>query len=255
MQIRHRNIALLLQYKGSAYHGWQCQQNAVTVQEVLEKAVAKVCGLSGPLYGCGRTDAGVHALYYVCNFFSETKIPDDKIAFALNHVLPDDICILGACTVAESFHARFGVVKKQYRYKILNTAHGDVFQKDLAWHYKYKLDVERMRRAGALILGEHDFRAFCASGAQVKDFVRTVYSVDITQQDGVVLIDVCGNGFLYNMVRILAGTLAYVGAGRTEPEEVGTILASHDRRLAGITAPPHGLYMARVSYEDEIDWK
>ena len=255
MQNWHRNIALLLQYKGSAYHGWQRQQNAVTVQEALEKAVAKVCGLTGAITGCGRTDAGVHALYYVCNFFSETKIPDDKIAFALNHVLPDDICILGACTAGESFHARFDVVKKRYLYKILNTTHGDVFQKDLAWHYKYKLDLERMRRASIPILGEHDFHAFCASGAQVKDFVRTVYSLDVSEQSGIITIDVCGNGFLYNMVRIIAGTLAYVGTGRIEPEEIETILASRDRRLAGVTAPPHGLYMAQVSYENEMDWK
>ena len=250
-----RNIALLLQYKGSAYHGWQRQQNALTVQETLEAVAKKVCGLTGTITGCGRTDAGVHARAYVCNFFSETKIPDEKLAFALNYSLPDDICVLGAATVDMHFHARYSVVKKRYQYKILNTPNGDVLQKDLAWHCRTPLDLERMRFGAQAILGEHDFRAFCASGAQTKDFVRTVYSLDITKQDGIVTIDVCGNGFLYNMVRIIAGTLVYVGTGRIEPEAVGAVIASCDRRRAGITAPPHGLYMARVYYEPEIEWK
>lgn len=250
-----RNIALLLQYRGSGYHGWQMQQNALTVQETLQKAVEKVCGLTGTVIGCGRTDAGVHALFYVCNFFSETKIPDNKIAPALNCNLPDDICVLGACTVDGHFHARYSAVKKRYLYRILNTPHGDVFKKDLAWHRRAALDTESMRGGAAAFLGEHDFGAFCASGAQTKDFVRTVYSLDITESDGLVTIDICGNGFLYNMVRIIAGTLVYVGEGRINPEETRAIIASRDRRRAGITAPPHGLYMAQVYYDEKLEWK
>lgn len=249
------NIALLLQYRGSAYHGWQRQQNAHTVQEVLEAAAAKVFGTACAVTGCGRTDAGVHALSYVCNFFADTKIPDDKIAYALNYSLPDDIRVLGASTVDSRFHARYSVVKKRYVYRILNTPHGDVFQRDLAWHVRSRLDIERMRRAAEPLLGEHDFSAFCASGAQTKDFVRTVYELDIVGQDNAVTIDICGNGFLYNMVRIIAGTLVYAGTGRMEPEDVADVLASCDRRRAGITAPPHGLYMARAYYESQIDWK
>lgn len=247
-----RNIAILLQYKGSAYHGWQRQENALTVQEVMENAILKVCDSDMPLYGCGRTDTGVHALRYVCNFNSQTKIPDEKISYALNCVLPDDIRVLAAKTVPEDFHSRYSITKKSYKYKILNTPHGDVFQKDLAWHYRYALDVDKMKRACVHFLGEHDFSAFCATGAQTKDFVRTIYSLDITKNDSLIEIDVCGNGFLYNMVRIIAGTLAYVGDGRIDECDVADIIASCDRTRAGITAPAHGLYMAEALYDIDL---
>ncbi len=247
-----RNIAILLQYKGSAYHGWQRQENAVTVQEIMEKAILKVCGSNMPLYGCGRTDTGVHALRYVCNFNSQTKIPDEKISYALNCVLPDDIRVLDAKTAPEDFHSRYSIRKKIYKYKILNTPHGDVFQKDLAWHYRYALDVAKMQKACKHFLGEHDFSAFCATGAQTKDFVRTIYSLEVTKNGSLIEIDVCGNGFLYNMVRIIAGTLAYVGDGRIDERDVADIIASCDRTRAGITAPPHGLYMAGAQYDFDL---
>ncbi len=247
-----RNIALMLMYKGSAYHGWQRQNNAVTVQETLEKAIYRVCRENVVLYGCGRTDAGVHALHYVCNFHSQTKIPDDKIPFALNCVLPDDIRITGAKTVDEKFHARYSVKKKRYIYKVLNSPHGDVFLQDLAWHYRRYADIERMREACGFFVGEHDFSAFCASGAQTNDFVRTVYSLDVSRNNDQITVDICGNGFLYNMVRIIAGTLMYIGDGRLEPHEAEEIIASCDRRRAGITAPPHGLYMADVTYDTDL---
>lgn len=247
-----RNIALLLCYKGSAYHGWQSQKNADSVQSTLEKAVCRVCTLSSPIYGCGRTDAGVHALGYVCNFSSETKIPDEKIPFALNCVLPDDIRVLSAKTVCENFHARYSTKKKTYIYKILNSPHSDVFLKDLVWHYRPKLDIEKMRAASRFFVGEHDFYGFCASGAQSKNFVREIYSIDISTEGNVIEIKISGNGFLYNMVRIIAGTLVYVGEGRICAEEIKKIIDSRDRNLAGITAPPQGLYMAQVEYEEKI---
>lgn len=247
-----RNIALLLQYKGTSYHGWQRQENAVTIQQVMEDAIKKACQAHSSLYGCGRTDTGVHALRYVCNFHSETKIPDDKISYALNCLLPDDIRVLDAKTVPEDFHSRYSIQKKSYKYKILNTPHGDVFQKDLAWHYRYALDVDKMNKACTHFLGEHDFSAFCATGAQTKDFVRTIYSLTLNQNGLTIELDICGNGFLYNMVRIIAGTLAYVGDGRISPDEIGDIITSCDRTRAGITAPPHGLYMADAVYDIDL---
>lgn len=247
-----RNIALILQYKGSAYHGWQKQKNAVSVQEVLERAIERVCSENTPVHGCGRTDTGVHALRYVCNFYSQTKIPDEKISFALNCVLPDDIRVIDAKTVDCDFHARYSVKKKRYIYKILNSVHGDVFLKDLAWHYRYKVDMALMNEACKCFIGEHDFSAFCASGAQTKDFVRTVYSLSVYKDGDLITVDICGNGFLYNMVRIIAGTLVYVGDGRIALEEVESIIESRDRRRSGITAPAHGLYMADVTYDENI---
>ena len=247
-----RNIALSLQYKGSLYHGWQTQENAVTVQQILETAIQKVCQENVTLHGCGRTDAGVHALNYVCNFNSQTKIPDEKIPFALNCVLPDDIRIMKAKTVDDDFHARFSIKKKRYIYKILNSVHSDVFMKDLAWHYRRNIDMENVKRACDAFLGEHDFSAFCASGAQTNTHIRTIYSLDAQKEDDVITIDVCGNGFLYNMVRIIAGTLAYVGDGRIDADDVPAIIESRDRRLAGITAPACGLYMAGAYYDFDI---
>ncbi len=243
-----RNIALRLQYKGSAYHGWQRQENAVTIQQIIEESLQKVCDEMPTVYGCGRTDAGVHALNYVCNFNSQTKIPDEKIPFALNSILPDDIRVTGAKTVDDDFHSRFSTKKKRYIYKIFNAQYGDAFLTDLAWHYKYELDMELINKACPFFCGEHDFSAFCASGAQTNDFTRTIYTLSADKRDNMITIDVCGNGFLYNMVRIIAGTLAYVGDGRIAPQEIESIIASRDRRLAGITAPPYGLYMAEVDY-------
>ena len=247
-----RNIALSLQYKGSLYHGWQTQENAVTVQQILETAIQKVCKESVTLHGCGRTDAGVHALNYVCNFNSQTKIPDEKIPFALNCVLPDDIRIMKAKTVDNDFHARFSVKKKRYIYKVLNSQHSDVFMKDLAWHYRRNIDMEKVKKACEAFLGEHDFSAFCAAGAQTNTHTRTIYSLDAQKNDNIITIDICGNGFLYNMVRIIAGTLAYVGDGRIDADDVSKIIESRDRRLAGITAPAYGLYMADVEYDFDI---
>ena len=247
-----RNIALRLQYKGSAYHGWQRQENAISIQQILEEAIKKVCDSSSPLHGCGRTDAGVHALNYVCNFISQTKIPDDKIPFALNCVLPDDIRVTGAKTVDDDFHARFCVEKKRYIYKILNSQHSDVFLKDLAWHYRRKIDMDLVKKACGFFLGEHDFSAFCACGAQTNTFTRTIYSLDAVKSNDMITIDICGNGFLYNMVRIIAGTLAYVGDGRIAVDDVENIIKLRDRRLAGITAPACGLYMADVDYGFDI---
>ena len=246
-----RNIALLLQYKGTAYHGWQRQENALTVQEVVERALAKTLGEPCSVHGCGRTDAGVHAERYVCNFLSDTKIPDDRLAGALNHYLPSDIGVIGAQTTKQDFHAQYHIVRKRYRYIILNRHYGDVFLCDRVWHYRHTLDIDAMQSACLSFIGTHDFSAFCASGGSAREHTRTVYSLTCEKAGDLITIDICGNGFLYNMVRIIAGTLVYVGNGKIALQQVPGIIASGNRRLAGITAPAQGLYMYRVYYDEK----
>lgn len=246
-----KNTALTLQYKGTNYHGWQRQENGITIQQCIEDAIEKLTGEKTCVFGCGRTDAGVHAEEYTCNFHSGIKIPDENLPYALNHLLPGDICVKKAKTMPDSFHSRYDAVKKRYVYKIYNSEFCDVFLRDLTWLYRYDLNIELMREACRYFIGEHDFSAFCASGATVKDFVRTIYSLDVKKEGSLFIIDVSGNGFLYNMVRIIAGTLAYVGNGRIAPSDIKSIIASKDRTLAGVTAPPEGLYLLKAYYQKE----
>lgn len=243
-----RNIKLTIQYDGTEYHGWQSQKNAVTVQEVLEKAIFKLTGARPRVTGCSRTDTGVHAKHFVCNFGSETTIPCDKIPLALNSFLPDDIVCLFAEDEEADFHSRYSAKKKRYTYYIQNSKFPDVFKVNYAWHYSYPLNVEEMQKAAEAFLGEHDFIGFAASGFTVKTTVRTIYDISVTKEGDTVKISVLGNGFLYNMVRIMAGTLAFVGAGKIKADEMEDIIASCDRKRAGITAPPEGLYLTEVFY-------
>jgi len=243
-----RNIKLTIQYDGTAYHGWQSQKNAITVQEVLENAIFKLTGARPRVTGCSRTDTGVHAERFVCNFGSETRIPCDKIPLALNTYLPDDIICLLAEDETADFHSRYLAKKKRYTYYIQNSQFPDVFKKNYAWHNSYPLDVEKMQKAAEAFLGEHDFIGFAASGFTVKTTVRTIYDISVTKDGDLIKISVLGNGFLYNMVRIMAGTLAFVGCGKIDPDEMGDIIASCDRTRAGITAPPQGLYLTEVFY-------
>lgn len=243
-----RNIKLTIQYDGTAYHGWQTQKNAVTVQETLENAVKELTGARPQIVGCSRTDAGVHARRFVCNFKSETAIPCDKLPFAVNSRLPSDIVCLAAEDAAEDFNSRYSAVKKCYTYYIQNSAHPDVFKAKYAWHFPYKTDIEKMRRAARAFCGEHDFIGFAASGFTVKTTVRTIYSLDVDKEGDLIKITVVGNGFLYNMVRIIAGTLAFCGCGKIDAEDMEDIIASCDRKRAGITAPPQGLFLTEVYY-------
>lgn len=251
-----KNIALLLAYNGSAYHGWQQQENAKTVQETLLCAVQKIFLNPGAIYGCGRTDAGVHAVNYVCNFKCDTKIPEDKIPYALNSLLPADIRVKKAIFTADDFHSRFNVLKKRYIYKIINQPIGDVFSIGYAWHVKQKLDFEKMKSACLPFLGTHDFAAFRASGSDTKTSVRTIYELDVKKDDSNIEVSVCANGFLYNMVRIITGTLVYAGLGKIDVCDIEKIINDCDRRKAGITAPPQGLYMYDVEYDEKfkINW-
>jgi len=243
-----RNIKLTIQYDGTHYHGWQSQENAVTVQDVLENAVKEITGVRPKIIGCSRTDTGVHAKMFVCNFKSETVIPNRKLPLALNTKLPRNVVCLSAEDVEDNFHSRYHAKKKTYTYYIQNSQFPDVFKLDYAWHYPYKLDIEEMKKAAVAFLGEHDFIGFAASGFTVKTTVRTIYSLDVEKEDDLVKITVTGNGFLYNMVRIIAGTLAFCGCGKLNAADMPEIIASCDRKRAGITAPSQGLYLTEVYY-------
>ena len=243
-----RNIKLKIAYNGTKYHGWQAQENANTIQSEVEKAIWKLTKEEVKIFGSGRTDAGVHALGQIANFYTDSTIPSDRFSYALNSLLPEDIVVVESECVEDSFHARFNARGKIYRYIIYNERQRSPFYKDLAWHVPMSLDIGLMEKAASFLEGTHDFRAFCAAGTGVKDFVRTIYGITISKQRDCIEIVVRGNGFFYNMVRIISGTLIEVGTKKYVPEYIVDILNSRDRRLAGITAPSHGLYLVEVLY-------
>ncbi len=243
-----RNIKLTIEYDGTAYHGWQSQINAITVQDVLQAAISGLTGEDTSVTGAGRTDNGVHALGQVANFYTTSAIPADKFSFALNSMLPEDITIRKSEEVPESFHSRFSATGKKYIYKIYNSNFPSPLLRDRAFHVSRPLDLERMQAATAGFVGTHDFSAFMSTGSSVKSTVRTVRSIFLDRHGDVIRMKIEGNGFLYNMVRIIAGTLIEVGNGRIAPEDVPGIIEGLDRKKAGKTAPPQGLYLAEVVY-------
>lgn len=240
---------LTMAYDGTLYHGWQRQKNGITVQEVLEKAVSDMFGKETAITGCSRTDAGVHAKIYVCSFQGETSIPCEKIPFVLNTVLPPDIRAYKCEAMDENFNARFNTVTKAYEYKILNAPVADPLLRNFAWHYPVKLDVEKMKKAAQIIVGKHDFASFCAAGSKVKSTVRTVTELSVSVDGNLITVRAAADGFLYNMVRIIVGTLVYVGNGKLLVNEIEDLLHKKDRRLMGITAPPQGLSLVEVNYD------
>lgn len=247
-----RNIALKLMYNGTAYHGWQVQKNAVTVCGTLEKAIADICGGPVHLTGCGRTDAGVHAEHYIANFRTESRIPMDRLPFAVNTHTPEDIAVKEAFEVAEDFNAIGSCIKKEYTYRIYNSRLGNPFFVDRAWFYPKHLDEAVMQRAADQFVGTHDFRAVRSVGTETRTTVRTVYYFDVSRTGDLIECRVCANGFLYNMVRAMAGTIVYAAEGKLVPEDIPAILASGNRTLAGPTVPPGGLYMTKLWYEEDV---
>ncbi len=243
-----RNIKLTIEYDGTAYHGWQSQQNAVTVQDVVTNAIMKLTGEKVSITGASRTDAGVHALGQVCNFFTASPIPADKFAYALNTLLPKDIVIRGSEQVPSDFHARFSAKGKMYRYVFYNSPFPSALERNRAYHIYYPLDESAMTSAAAHLVGTHDFEAFSAAGSSVKSTVRTITKASVIRRGDLVELTVAGDGFLYNMVRIIAGTLVEVGFGKKMPGDVPDIIKSLDRRLAGRTAPAQGLYLVEIYY-------
>lgn len=243
------NIKFNLQFDGTSYHGWQSQPDNLTIQGILHDALLKVTGEDIMPSGCGRTDAGVHASGYVFNIKTNSRIPCESFPHALNAHLPDDIVVSSAEYTHDDFCSARSAKAKTYRYTIDNGQFPDVFSGRYAWHYKYPLDISKMQQAAEHLLGTHDFIGFAASGFTVKTTVRTIYSLKIEKNGNIITIDVTGNGFLYNMVRIIAGTLVYAGAGKISPNSMPDIINSKDRRRAGITAPAKGLCLKEVYYE------
>ena len=244
-----KNIALRLRYDGSRYHGWQVQKNAITVAQTMEEALAKVCGERVKLTGCGRTDAGVHALRYCANFHSGCTVPVDRLPLAVNSRLPDDIAVVDAVEVPDDFNAIGSCVKKEYVYKILNSRIPDPFLADRVCFYPQRLDISLMQAAARAFEGTHDFKAVRSEGTQTKTTVRTVYWCRAEKDGDLITVSICANGFLYNMCRAMVVTMVYASYGKLIPEEIPALLEKRDRRLTGPTMPPQGLYLNRVWYD------
>lgn len=246
-----RNIALFLKYLGTAYHGWQVQKTDVTVAGTLERAAQMVVGHGVHITGCGRTDAGVHAQCYVANFRTDAAIPTDRIPYALNTHLPDDIAVTGAMEVPEYFNAIGSCSKKEYTYIIYNSNIRDPFYVNRAWFYPKRLDETILQKAAAQFVGTHDFAAVRSVGTDVKSTVRTCYYFDVQRKENLIYLRVCCDGFLYNMARAMVGTVVYCAEGKIRPEEIGALLQKGDRTAAGPTVPAGGLYMTQLWYDDK----
>lgn len=245
-----RNIKITIEYDGKDFSGWQKQPNKLNIQGEIERAIEEITGEEVDLIASGRTDAGVHALAQVANFKIEKDIPIEKIPYALNSKLKKSIRVKSAEEVDEKFHSRYTCKRKTYRYVINNSVQGTAIYRNLQYHFPEKLDEEKMNKGIKYLIGEHDFKSFKASGTSSKSSVRTIYDAKVTREGDIVTIELTGNGFLYNMVRIISGTLIDVGIGKTKPEEVKEILEAKDRLKAGKTLPPTGLYLLNVKYEE-----
>ncbi|MFA9465828.1 MAG: tRNA pseudouridine(38-40) synthase TruA [Velocimicrobium sp.] len=245
-----KRIKLVVAYDGTNYCGWQIQPNGITIEGVLNKELSMLLGESIEVIGASRTDSGVHALGNVAVFDTASRIPGEKMKYALNQRLPEDIRIQESEEVDINFHPRYCNSRKTYEYRILNREMELPTERFYA-HYTYrKLDVEAMKKAALYMIGEHDFQSFCSAGSQVKETVRTIYSLNVVGEADLIKLRITGNGFLYNMVRIIAGTLMEVGTGRREPEEIIKIIESKNRGMAGPTAPARGLRLVRIAYSD-----
>ena len=244
-----RNIKLEIEYDGKDFNGWQKQPNKLNIQGEIEQAIKQITGEEVDLIASGRTDAGVHALGQIANFKTNSKIPIEKIPYAINSKLKQSIRILNAEEVEDRFHSRYNCKQKTYRYVINNAKQASAIYRKLEYHISNDLNIEEMKKAANYFIGEHDFKAFKASGTSNKSSVRTIYDITIEKKDNRIVMEFTGNGFLYNMVRILSGTLVDVGMGKINPENIPDIIDSKDRTRAGKTLPPYGLYLVKVEYK------
>lgn len=244
-----QNLALVLSYDGTHYHGWQVQKNGSSIQETLETALARLLKQPVRVSGVGRTDAGVHARRYVANGHALCPVPMERLPLALNSFLPADIAVSGACVVPDDFDARFDCTKKEYVYYIHPSALRSPFLSRYAYRYDFPLNQERMQQAAQYLIGTHDFAAFRSQGTPVKSTVRTIFWCEVFSTGERIGIRVCGDGFLYNMVRTIAGTLLYVGGGKFAPGDIPAILRAGLRENAGPTLPACGLFLNRLWYE------
>lgn len=246
-----RNIKLTIMYDGKDFNGWQKQPNKLNIQGTIEKVISEMTGEEIELNASGRTDAGVHSFGQVANFKTNSKIPIDKFPIAINSKIKKSIVITNAEEVEERFHSRYNCKRKTYRYIIDNSEFPTPMYRYLEYHIPNKLNIGAMKKAAKYFEGEHDFKAFKSSGTSSKSSVRTIYKAEIKKtENNRIYIELTGNGFLYNMVRIISGTLVEVGLGKIKPEEIKTIIESKDRQKAGKTLPAHGLYLMNVNYKD-----
>lgn len=245
-----KRVKLTVAYDGTNYCGWQVQPNGITIESELNKHLSELLKEEIHVIGASRTDAGVHAKGNVAVFDTSARMPAEKISYALNTRLPEDIRIQESCEVAADFHPRFRKTVKTYEYKICNRRFPDPCTRLYSLFYYWDLDTEKMRQAAQHLVGTHDFTSFCTNKPEVTDRMRTIYSLDVLQDGEMITIRVCGNGFLYNMVRIITGTLLRVGSGMIKPEEIPAILDAKDRSRAGETARPHGLTLVKIEYPE-----
>ncbi len=245
-----RNLLLTLRFSGRDFHGWQIQENAVTVQEVFQNALYEIIHERPDIKGCSRTDAGVHANMYCVSMHIAHPIADDHLMMALNRYLPPTVAVTGVREVPDDFHARYSCTGKEYVYKIWNSRVRDPFLDGYALHYRYEMDDLMLQRAADAFVGTHDYSSFCTLDKRERgDLTRSVRCFHIERAGALVTFTVAADGFLYNMVRIMVGTLLSVNNGRIKADAIGSIIERRDRAAAGPTAPPHGLYLNRVFYD------
>ena len=247
----YKRIRLTVAYDGTNYHGWQVQDNGITIESELNRCLEELLGEPVQVIGASRTDAGVHALGNIAVFDTKSRMPAEKFSYALNQRLPEDIRIQRSEEVASDWHPRHHASRKTYEYRIYR-AEFPMPVRRLYSYFTYRvLDGDKMRQAADYLVGEHDFKSFCQTGAQVESTTRTIYSLEVEEQGPELVIRICGNGFLYNMVRIIAGTLMEVGQGKREPKSMAAVLEARDRAAAGPTAPAQGLTLVQYEYMDE----
>ena len=247
-EVKKKRVRLVVAYDGTHYHGWQIQKNGITIESELNRTLSELLREPIQVIGASRTDSGVHALGNIAVFDTVNPMPAEKISYALNVRLPEDIRIQKSEQVAEAWHPRYCESKKTYEYRIYRGEFPMPVKRLYSLFTYHSLDVQKMQAAAAYLVGEHDFKSFCQVGAQVESTVRTLYTAEVEEQGADVVIRVCGNGFLYNMVRIIAGTLMEVGQGKRAPEEMQDILAACNRQAAGPTAPAHGLMLMKYEF-------
>lgn len=248
--MKHR-ILLKIRYHGASFVGWQVQKNGKSVQEQMQDAIEEIFGTRVGVTGCSRTDSGVHAMEYCLCFDPPRTMELKRIAFALNSVLPDSISVLSAEEVEEDFHPRYNAVAKEYIYRFYDSHSPDPFKRGLFFHERKGLDAELMNRAAKCFVGTHDFKGFMSTGSKIEDTVRTIYHSSVVRNGDEVTFRVVGDGFLYNMVRIMAGTLLFISMGRIAAEDLPQIIESGERAAGGKTMPAHGLYLNKVYYDEK----
>lgn len=243
-----KNIKLTIEYEGTNYSGWQKQENAITIQEKIEEAIEKLVGEKIKLIGSGRTDGKVHALGQVANFLTKSSIPGEKYKYALKFLLPDDITIIESEEVDLNFHARFDATKKRYKYIVYNGELPRAIYRNFSYHVPYNIDIDKMIEASRYLIGTHDFATFMATNSDVNSTIRTIYNISIQKNKELIEFSIEGNSFLRNMVRIIVGTLLYVGFGKINIDDVPKIILDKRRESGGPTVPPQGLFLEKVYY-------